>query len=345
MAQETSNFYKAYQLAHQGRTLFLKKSILAIIIIVSFVLGSVFFTGFLNDFSNVNLLVLTIVFWTIGFSLLPIFFLVIPIYHFLLWNLVISLAPFLPFILKAQWDIYLFIVSGLIFLLFLLSRANIKGESNNLLGIKWRRIVSQGSLQILLSLVIILLSLFYFQGKFQGEPELIKQSAEEAVAEATINSTISTNEETQSIFGIQLNQTVDEILKSYIEKQMFGLTSGMEEAAVVDDALMKEVLTETKSKISQLLGLSLTGEEKISSLITDWIKTRWQTISLPLKAGLVFIIFLLLLSILRFINIFFSIALVFLSWILLQILLSVNYLTIKRTGVEKQEIAIKPLNP
>ncbi|MDD5760851.1 MAG: hypothetical protein PHF45_02280 [Candidatus Pacebacteria bacterium] len=327
MAQETSNLYKIYQAAHRDRTLFVKKSLLAIAIIVCFGLGSVFFSALLNDFST-NMLILAIVFWTIGVSLLPVFFLVIPISSFLLWDLAISIAPFLHFLFKGQWHPYLFGVWGIAFLLLLLSRASMKGESSNLLDIKWGRIVSKGSFQMLLIVVVVLIALIYFQNK-GGQIE--------QVGGEILETAISKSEKVQNIFGIKLSGTVDEILKSYIEKQMSSLNNGMEQETTI---VNKTLLTEMKSSFSKFLGMPLTGEEKLSSLMMDWIKIRWQTLSSLLKMGLVFIVVLLLLGILRFINIFFSITLVLTSWILLQILLSVKYLAIKRVGVEKQEITI-----
>lgn len=330
MAQETSNLYKVYQAANRDRTLFLKNSLLAIAIIVCFGLGSVFFTALLNDFSTANL-VLAIVFWAIALSLLPIFFLVVPIYNFLLWNLAISIAPFFSLILKVRWSPYLFGAWGILFVLLLLSRANIKGESNNLLDIKWWRIVSKGSLQILLILTIILIALIYFQGKW-GQ---IEQGGEQALEAA-----ISKSEKAQNIFGIKLTGTIDEILKNYIEKQMPHEIGQEPEMRQEDAAIDKSFLTEIKSSFSEFLGMPLTGEEKLSSVIINWIKIRWQTLSSLLKIGLVFIVVLILLGLLRFINIFFSVALILASWVLLQILLSVKYLTIKRIGVEKQEITL-----
>jgi len=318
MPQE-SNFYKAYKLAYSDRTLLIKKSILAIVIMVCFGLGSVFFLNFLNNFSNINLIV-AVLLWSIGISLLPIFFLVFPFSNFLLWNLGISIAPFLPLLLKGQWSLYFFAIIVFIFLLFLCSRASMKGESNDLLDLKWRRIVLKGSFFLLLSLVAILVTLVCFQGKTAQ----IEQSGEKL-----LDTIINQSESAQSIFGIQLTGTIDEVLKSYLEKEASDL-----------DGLDETFLNQMKSNLSGFLNIPLTGEEKLSSLIIDWIKNYWQTVSPQLKLGLTLVAFILILSVLKFINIIFSLILVLFSWISLQILLSLKYLTIKRIGVEKQEITI-----
>lgn len=324
--EQESNLYKAYKLAHRDRTVFIKNSILAIAIIICFGLGSIFFLNFLNNFTNSNL-VMAILFWLIGLSLLPIFFLIIKLKSFLLWNLAFSAVSFLPFLFKAQWNYYFFVISGFIFLFLFLSRAIIQGESNVLLDLKWMRVVSKGSLVLLLAIVIIMASLAYFQGK----PGQIEQGSEQV-----LDSLLAQSEGVQAAFGLQLTGTIDEILESYLQKQIPELDNPAQ-MSLVDK---EEFLVQLKSDLSEFFGTSLTGEEKLSSLLVEWIKVRWQTVSPALKFALALFIVLIIFSILKFVNIVFSIILAGVCWVLVQILISLKYLKINRIGVEKQKITI-----
>lgn len=318
-----SNLLDVYKLAYRDRTIFFKNSLLGILIVVSFVFGSFFFLGLLKDFTIVNLIT-TCIFWLIGLCLLPIFFLVLPLKNFLLWNLVISTAFFIPLFFNHQGDKIFWLIWGIIFALILFSKARIKIEYNALINLQWIRIVSKGSFHILLVLVIALSTLVYFQEKIA----FIEQGGTKI-----LDSFFSRSTKLQSVFGIEAVGTIDEILKSYIQKQTaeFGALGSM-----VDQTLLKE----TKSKLSQILNYPVTGEEKISSFIVKWLKSRWQILPLSLKIGFGILIFLMALSLLRFLNIIFSIILVALSWVFLQILLSLKYLKIKQVGIEKQELII-----
>jgi hypothetical protein len=324
--EQESNLYKAYKLAHRDRTVFIKNSILAIAIIICFGLGSIFFLSFLNSFANSNL-VMAILFWLVGLSLLPIFFLIVPLESFLIWNVAFSAVPFLPFLFRAKWNYYLFIISGFLFLFLFISRSIIQGENNILLDLKWMRVVSKGSLVLLLAFVVIIASLAYFQGK----PGQIEQSSEKV-----LDYLLAQSEGVQAAFGLQLTGTIDEILENYIEKQISELDDSLQ-ASFIDK---EEFLIQSRADFSEFFGISLTGEEKLSSLLIEWVKVRWQVISPALKFALAFFLLLIILSFLRFVNIVFSIVLAGVSWVLIQILISLKYLKIKRIGVEKQEIKI-----
>ena len=324
--QQESNLYKAYKLANRDRTVFLKNSILAIAIIICFGLGSIFFLNLINSFSTSNL-VMAIFFWLIGLSLMPIFFLVVEIKSFLFWNLTFSFVSFLPFLFKAQWDYYLFVISGFLFLFFFISRAIIRGEKNILLDLKWIRIISKGSLALLIGFFILIASLAYFQGK----PGQIEESSEQI-----LDSLLSRSEKVQTAFGVQLTGTIDEILGNYLQKQIPGLDDSSE----VNSSAKESFVAQSRSSFSNFFGISLNGKEKLSSLLIEWVKTRWQSVSPALKITLAFFIILIILSFLKFINIVFSVVLVSISWLLLQLLISFKYLKIKRIGVEKQEITI-----
>jgi hypothetical protein len=324
--EQESNLYKAYKLAHRDRTVFIKNSILAIAIIICFGLGSIFFLNFLNNLVSSNL-VMAILFWLIGLSLLPIVFLIIDLKSFLIWNVAFSFVSFLPFLFKAQWNYYFFVISGFLFLFLFVSRSIIQGESNVLLDLKWIRVVSKGSLVLLLAFVVIVASLAYFQGK----PGQIEQSSEQV-----LDSLLVRSEGVQAAFGLQLTGTIDEILEDYIEKQISELDDPVQRSLVDKESF----LIQSRSDFSEFFGVSLTGEEKLSSLLIEWIKVRWQVISPALKVALAFFIIFAILSLLKIVNIVFSIALAGLSWILVQILISLKYLKIKRIGIEKQEITI-----
>ncbi len=317
------NFLNSYKLAYKDRTILLKNSIIGILIVACFALGSLFFVGLLQDFTNANLIGFC-VFWIIGLGILPIFFLILPIKDFLFWNLAISLSAFIPLLLSHQWDKILWLIWGVIFVLFLLSRISIKTEYNSLINLQWIRIVAKGSFLILLSLAIFLSTLAYFHGNIAS----IEQGGTK-----TLDSIFSQTGTIQPLSNLQLSGTVDDILGKYIQQQAPDLG---EFSSIVNQPILKE----TKLSLSEFLKYPVTGKEKLSSLIVEVLKSRWQTFSSLLKIGVSVLVFLLMISFLKFFNIIFSIVLVAISWIFLQILLSLKYLKIKRVGVEKQEIII-----
>jgi len=317
------NFLNSYKLAYQDRTILFKNSIFGILIVVCFTLGSFFFIGLLQDFTNVNLIG-TCIFWMIGVCLLPIFFLLLPLKDFLVWNLVISFSTFIPLLLSHQWNKILWLIWGIIFVLFLLSRARIKMEYNALINLQWVRIISKSSFYILLALVISLSTLTYFQANTVS----IEQEGTKI-----LDSIFSRTGIIQPFSNLQLSGTVDDVLGKYIEQQIPDLGG-------FGSIVNQPILQETKSKLSQFLKYPVAGNEKLSTLIVESLKSRWQTFSSYLRIMSGIIIFLVTLSFLKFFNIIFSVILIAISWVFLQILLSLKYLKIKRVGIEKQEIII-----
>jgi len=186
------------------------------------------------------------------------------------------------------------------------------------------RIVGKGSFFILLSLVISLSTLTYFQ----RNTVLIEQGEIKAL-DSIFSQTIAI----QPFSNLQLSGTVDEILEKYIQQQTPDLRN-------LDPMANQSVLQQIKSKFSEFLKYPITGNEKLSTLIVESIKSRWQTFSSYLKIGSGVLVFIVILSLLKFLNIIFSIILIAISWIFLQILLSIKFLKINRVGVERQEIII-----
>lgn len=317
------NFLNSYKLTYQDRTIFLKNSIMGILIVACFALGSLFFIGLLQGFTNANLIGFSI-FWIIGLGILPIFFLMLPIKDFLFWNLIISASAFIPLFLSHQLGKIIWLIWGSIFILFLLSRIRIKTEYNSLINLQWMRIVGKSSFYILLVLVISLSTLAYSQ----KNTALIEQEGVKA-----LDSMLSQAGAIQPFSNLQLSGTIDDILGKYIEQETQDL-------GTFNSIVNQPILQQTKSKLSELLKYPVTGTEKLSSLIVEVLKSRWQTFSSLLKIVVGALVFLFMISFLRFFNMIFSIILITVSWIFLQILLSLKYLKIKRVGVEKQEIII-----
>ena len=325
-----SNFLNSYKLAYQDRTIFFKNSIMGILIVACFALGSLFFIGLLQEFTSTNLIGFCI-FWVIGLSMLPILFLILPIKDFLFWNLIISASAFIPLLLSNQLSKIIWLVWVVVFLLFLFSRMVIKIEYNSLINLQWIRIVARGSIFILLGLAISLFAL----ASLNKNTVSIEQGGIKS-----LDYIFSRTGIIQPFSNLQLSGTIDDILGKYIEQQTPDLGDF---SPVVNQSLLQE----TKLNLSEFLKYPVTGKEKLSSLIVETLKSRWQTLSsFPttsstwFKVGLSILIFLLILSFIKFFNIIFSIILVAISWVFLQILLSLKYLKIKRIGVEKQEITI-----
>ncbi len=317
------NFLNSYKLAYQDRTILLKNCIFGILIVACFALGSLFFIGLLQEFTNANLIG-TCIFWIIGLCLLPIFFLLLPLKDFLVWNLVISFSTFIPLLLSHQWNKILWLIWGIIFVLFLLSRIRIKMEYNALIDLQWIRIVGKSSFYVLLALIISLSTLTYFQTNTVS----IEQEGTKI-----LDSIFSRAGIMQPFSNLQLSGTIDDILGKYIKQQAPDLGG-------FGSIVNQPILQETKSKLSEFIKYPVVGNEKLSTLIVETLKSRWQTFSSYLRIISGIIIFLAALSFLKFFNIIFSVILIAISWVFLQILLSLKYLKIKRVGIEKQEIII-----
>ena len=317
------NFLNSYKLAYQDRTIFLKNSILGVLIVACFVLGSLFSIGLLQNFTNTNLIG-SCIFWIIGLCLLPIFFLLLPLKDFLFWNIVISFSAFIPLFLSHQWNKDIWLIWGIVFVLFLLSRTRIKMEHNALIDLRWIRIIGKSSFYILLALVISLSTLAYFQ----------KNTASiEQEGTKILDSVFSYKGIMQPFSSLQLSGTIDDILGKYIQQQTPDLEG-------FNSIMSQPILQQTKTKLSEFLKYPVAGNEKLSTLIIESLKSRWQILSSYLKIIFGIIIFLSALSFLKFFNIIFSAILIAISWVFLQILLSFKYLKIKRVGIEKQEIII-----
>jgi len=317
------NFLNSYKLAYQDRTILLKNSIFGILIVACFALGSLFFIGLLQDFTNINLIV-TCIFWMIGLCLLPIFFLLLPLKDFLVWNLVVSFSAFIPLLLSHQWNKILWLIWGIIFVLFLFSRIRIKMEYNALVNLQWVRIVGKNSFYILLVLVIFLSTLTYFQ----SNTVLIEKKGVNI-----LDSIFSRSGIIQPFSNLQLSGTIDDILGKYIEQQTPDLGG-------FDTVINQPILQEIRSRLSEFIKYPVAGNEKLSTLIVESLKSHWQTFSSYFRIIFGIIVFLMTLSFLKFFNIIFSVILIAISWVFLQILLSLKYLKIKRVGIEKQEIII-----
>jgi len=265
------NFLNSYKLAYQDRTILFKNSIMGILIVACFALGSLFFIGLLQGFTIGNLIGFSL-FWIMGLCLFPIFFLVLPIKDFLFWNLIISVSAFIPLLLSHQWNKILWLIWGVIFVLFLLSRIRIKTEYNVLINLQWMRIVTKGSFFILLGLVISLSTL----ASFHGNMGFIERGGIKV-----LDSMFSQTEDILPFSDLQLSGTVDDILGKYIQQQ----TPDLEGFSPIDN---QTILEQTKLKISESLKYVVTGKEKLSSLVVGILKSRWQTFSSLLKLGLVF---------------------------------------------------------
>jgi len=317
------NFLNSYKLAHQDRTIFLKNSIFGVLIVACFALGSLFSIGLLQNFTNANLIGACI-FWIIGLCLLPIFFLLLPLKDFLFWNIAISFSAFIPLFLNHQWNKDIWLIWGIVFVLFLLSRTRIKMEHNALIDLRWIRIIGKSSFYILLALVISLSTLAYFQ----------KNTASiEQEGTKILDSIFSYKGIMQPFSSLQLSGTIDDILGKYIQQQTPDLGG-------FNSIISQPILQQTKTKLSEFLKYPVAGNEKLSTLIIGSLESRWQTLSSYFKMIFGIIIFLSTLSFLKFFNIIFSAILIAISWVFLQILLSFKYLKIKRVGIEKQEIII-----
>ncbi|NMB92490.1 MAG: hypothetical protein GYA31_02615 [Parcubacteria group bacterium] len=309
---QDSNFYRVYKLAYQDRSESLKALILLALIVSFLCLASLLFIGVIKFFSW-NYLISAAILWFLVFALLPIFFLVMPKLHFYFGTLLISIISFAPILLQQKINYYLFAVMGGLFILLILSGWRMKSESNSLIDLNFGRIVAKGSLLLSLSLFLIIGTLLYFD---RPQIDLTKF-----------------NWHLPAINGITLEGKVDDILKTYIEKQTTNL-------GIVGSAASQLLLKQTRESLSQMLGFQISGQETIFSLIRDYFKAKWQSFSLVIKLIVYLTMASFCFSLIALFNSVFSMILTIVSWLLLKLLILVKYLKIKRVGVEKEEVGL-----
>jgi len=276
-------------------------------------LASLFFVGIIRIFSW-NYLITAIVFLVISFALLPIFFLVAPKSQLYLSIGLFSIIPFIPILLQAAANNYLFIVIAGLFVAFLLSSWRMKSEANSLIDLNFPRIISKGIIFLSIATLLIIGTLAYFN---KTDIDFSKFNF------STIN-----------VAGISSATTIDGIIKSYLEKQTSNLGSLSKSASNL-------LLKQTKDNLSQMFGIPISGNETIGTLIINYFKVHWLSFSFGVKILMAALILSLIFSLISLFNTAFSIIINITSWFIFKLLILIKYLKIKKIGVEKEEIAFQ----
>lgn len=281
-------------------------------------LASLFFLGLLKNHS-LNLLIWSGVLWLSAFALLPILFLVASQKQFYFFNLLLCFIPFLPIFSSGNWEKNLFFASGAILAANLIAGWRMQAEANNSIKLNVLRIIAKGMLFLTLSSVIALGSLAYFGARSLNTPELNLMSS----ADFAINS-----------FGksFQLGGSIDDVLGIYIAGQINKL--GFD-----GDSAKNLLLEQTKTNLAKMLGIEISGQETISALVVAYFQKHWQGMTPPLKLSGLVLLFFVAQGILALFNYIFSFLVIPMSWFFLKVFLLIKYLQIKKTGIEKEEIA------
>jgi|GEM_PF-1071746 len=333
MVQE-SNFYRLYKLANKDRIQSFRASLLSVIIIGCFALGSLFTVGLVKSFSFGTLNASAIC-WVLGFSFLIIFALTSSGKDFFLWTIAFSISSFLPLLLNHQLfatpqiSKIALIEITILFVLFSFARLRIRGEYNALVNLHWWRIVYRGTFFLTLALVLIVGSLAFFQ--LRGA-DFWKVSARASTKLWDYLASSTTKSLPQGIIPPSFSGTVDDILKAYLKKQSSSL--GIE--GEISSEATKPLLQAMKDNLSRMLSYPVKGNETIPHLLTNWFQSRWSTFPLTFKISIGFLIFLLALTLLNLVNFIFSFLLIIVSGLLLQLLTALKYVKISHKGVEKE---------
>lgn len=327
MAQE-SNFYRLYKLTNEDRIRSFKSSLLAVIIIACFALGSLFTLGLFKTFSW-GIFSGGAICWILGFAFLIIFSLISSWKDFSLWSIVFSISGFLPLFLSHQVSKPIIIEVIVLYAIFLFARLRLRGEYNALVRLNWWRITYRGMFFLTTALVLIVVTLAFFQGGGTGFQK----------PGAKIWNYLASSTTKILPPGIALpssSGTVDDILKVYLQKQSSRL--GLE--GEIGSAAAKPLLQGMKDNLSQMLNQPVKGNETIPVLISNWFKSQWPTFSPTLKISIGFLVFSLVLSILALVNFIFSFLLVIGSGLLLQLLISLKYVQIGHKEIDKEVLEL-----
>jgi len=312
---QDSNFYRVYKLAYRDRSEFLKSLILVALIISGLSLASLFSLGVLKNFNpstllrighsaelsrshgeqsrtinpstslrighsaelsrshgeqsrtiNFNLLIWAGVLWLISFSLLPIFFLVAPKNQFYFFSLLFCFIPFIPIFLDKAWDTNIFFVIGAILLTNLFAGWRMKAEANILIKLNFPRIISKGIIFLSLALIIILGASIYFERNSLDSARIDINGLINASFSGSfqLGGALDAPRPTLNVGG-----TIDDILNTYIATQ----TS---ELGIIGEPAKKLLLEQTRSSLSQMIGITISGKETIPNLIVNYFKDHWQ---------------------------------------------------------------------
>ncbi|MGB9763159.1 MAG: hypothetical protein ACPLW7_04010 [Minisyncoccia bacterium] len=321
MNQE-SNFYRVYRLAYSDRTQSLKSLILLAVLLSLFSIASLLFLVGLNT-NDYKALIISGLFWILGFSLLTIFYLVAPKSQLFLGLLLFGAAFFVPLVPLKNYDQFLLYLYLGIVVLLMISYFRFKGEADSLINLNLSRIIGKISLLFTLILFITLVSLIFYDRyniSFLNNPIEI---------EKTISNYLT---KTNPGFEINFSNNLDNLLSKYINQQSHSLN--------INKSVNQILLNQTRQTLSQMLNIPLTGKETILEIIQKYFILNWNNFNINLKIVIGFLVFSVVLSLIGFINYFLNIIFTILGFSLLKFLLAIKFVKIKMVGIEKEELSL-----
>ena len=322
MNQE-SNFYRVYQLAYSDRTQSLKSLILVAILLSLFSIASLLFLGGLNT-ANYQLLIVSGILWFLGFSLLPLFYLVAPKSQIFLSPFIFGAAFFAPLLALQNYNLILLYIYLSVLVLLFISVFRLKGEADTLINLNLARLISKVSFLFTLIIFIIIGTLIYYD--YTNISFINSSTHIETIANNYLSKFSPDN-------NIKLDDSIDNLLARYINQQI-------PTSSLANKSMNQLLLIQTRTTLSQMLNVPLTGKETLWEVIKKYFTSHWENFSLLVKIGVGFLIVSSIFSLISLCSSVFNFIFTILSYTLLKILVAIKYIKIKMVGVEKEELSL-----
>lgn len=318
------DFYRLYKLAYRDKNIFLKTSLLSFLTLLLFVAGSMILVKFLLVGKiSFNLLITDILCWILGLSSLIIFYLISSPRDFFIWNTIFSLSfvPFLLAVLGLNWLVLA--VFLIILIVFLLGGWLMRLENNSLLTLNWIRIINRGITFPLLGITILLFFLIGSRFPVVNWENYLQKYIQQFNFQIPF----------LNFNNLNLSGTVDDFLKSYLQT-----TTPRNIAAIkgAEEILLKEL----KKNLSDVLKTEISGKEKSSDFIISFLQSKWRALSSFAKMSFIIVFLLIGLSLFNIAKIVVFIVVLLTFWVMLQILISLQYLKIEKINTLKSILVI-----
>jgi len=359
MPKTEGNFLKIYRLAYEDKKA-LYRSLILLGLIFSFFLLAQYYSFFVVSqglIKRINV-ILALLFWFLSLVLFVFFAIASNSKMILLALVVLPLTLFLTlFLVKFPFETTpirdLIIYYLILFFSFLFAVLFFNLEVSGEIKLSFYRIIKRGSL--FLTLIVFTIFWLFFSWQYSlNFNNLLNVIIDEIPLpfNTTVNEFIENSVNNQGLFYSpeELPNVIPPTsLEEKIQRisQEFSQQTEVPEIASTEINLQSEasqqMMEAAKKQLETIFGQPLTGEENLSILIKNFLKTKiTQSFSLPFFKWIYWLVLILIaFSLISLVNFFLSIFLSILSRLILPLLIRVKLLKIDKKGIEKEILTVK----
>ncbi len=358
MPKTEGNFLKIYQLAYEDRRALYRSLVLLGLIFFFFLLAQYYsFLLISHGLEKINL-ILAILFWLLALSLFVFFAIASNSKMIFLALIILSLTLFLtlyvvkfPFEMSPVRDLIIYYV--VLFFSFLLATLLFNAEAQGEINLSFYRIIKRGCwfLTVIIVTIFWLFSSWQYSLNFNNLINFVIDKIPLPFNQ-TVNEFIENSVNNQGLF-YSPEQMSNVIPPTSFEEKIQEISQGFSQQSEMPEIASTEInlpseetkqMTETaKKQLETIFGQPLTGEENLSILIKNFLKTKiTQSFSLPFFKWIYWLVLVLItFSVISLVNFFLSIALSIISRLVLPLLIKAKLLKIAKKGIEKEILTVK----